>query len=43
LVAAAIIILAVILITFNQATARSRSTISLPAHEVVEPSLAEGA
>ncbi len=43
MVAAAIIILAVVLITFNQAAARSRSTVSLPALEVVEPSLAEGA
>ncbi len=42
MVAAAIIILAVVLITFNQATARSRSTISVPVHEVMEPSLAEG-
>ncbi len=42
MVAAAIIILAVVLITFSQATASSRSTISLPAHDVVEPSLAEG-
>lgn len=40
--AAAIIVLAVVLITFNQAAARSRSTSSLPPHEVMEPSLAEG-
>jgi drug/metabolite transporter (DMT)-like permease len=43
LVAAAIIILAVVLITFNQATARSRPAVSIPAREVVEPSLVEGA
>jgi drug/metabolite transporter (DMT)-like permease len=43
MVAAAIIILAVVLITFSQASTSSRSTISLPAHDVAEPSLAEGA
>jgi drug/metabolite transporter (DMT)-like permease len=42
LVAAAIIILAVVLITFSQVTTRSRSAVSLPAREAVEPSLAEG-
>jgi drug/metabolite transporter (DMT)-like permease len=43
LVAAAVIVLAVVLITFNQAMARFRSTVALPAHDVVEPSLVEGA
>ena len=43
MVAAAIIILAVVLITFSQASTSSRTTISLPAHDVAEPSLAEGA
>jgi len=42
MVAAAIIILAVVLITFSQATTRSRPAVSIATREVVEPSLAEG-
>jgi drug/metabolite transporter (DMT)-like permease len=43
LAAAAIIILAVVLITFTQGTARVRPAVSLPAREVADPSLAESA
>jgi drug/metabolite transporter (DMT)-like permease len=43
LVAAAVIILAVMLITLNQAVARPKPAILVPAEEVVESPLAEGA